>query len=476
MSSASTTRRSRASTAATCGSSPAARAGTDLERGVGKPRQARPVISMTRAPAERFPYPSSYYAATAVGVPELPPLEGTTSCDVCVVGGGYTGLSAALFLAERGYRVVLLEARRVGWGASGRNGGQLGSGQRKDQETLERMLGTALARQLWDLAEEAKATVRGLVERHSIACDLKPGVLHAGHRPEHARWQARYAEKLREAYGYHEVRAVSREEMGEMLGTRRYYGGSLDTGAGHLHPLNYALGLARAALEAGAEIYEGTSVRGYDRRRPATVVSDRGEVRAEHVVLACNAYLERLEPRLAGRIMPINNYILATEPLGEERARSLIRDDVAVADSKFVIDYYRLSADRRLLFGGGETYTRRFPSDVKAFVRRYMLRVYPQLAEARIDYGWGGTLAITLKRLPHLGRLPPNVLFAHGYSGHGVALATLAGRLIGEAVAGTAERFDVFGRVPVPAFPGGVLLRFPALVLGMLYYTLRDRL
>lgn len=421
-------------------------------------------------------HPDSYYAATAVDIPELSALAGATRSDVCIIGGGFTGLSSALHLAEAGYDVVLLEAERVGWGASGRNGGQLGSGQRKDQDELEQLVGKQDARRLWELAEEAKRVVKERIERHNIPCDLKPGVLHAGYKPSDADWFRRYANKLRTDYDYPHVRGVSREEMGEMLGTSIYHGGSLDTDAGHLHPLNYALGLARAAQAQGARLFDQSRVVAYDRKQPTTVRTNSGSVSADYVVLACNGYLGSLEPRLAAKIMPINNFVLATEPLGDARARELIRDDVAVADSKFVIDYYRLSADKRLLFGGGENYTRRFPRDLKSFIRKYMLRVYPQLESVRIDYAWGGTLAVTLKRLPHFGRLTPNVFFAQGFSGHGVALTSLAGKLIAEALAGTAERFDVFARLPVTSFPGGTLLRWPGLVAGMLYYSLRDKL
>jgi len=418
----------------------------------------------------------SYYAATAIGVPDLAKLTEDRRCDVCVIGGGFTGLSTALHLAERGYEVVLLEAQRIGWGATGRNGGQLCTGQRKDQIALEQLVGAHTARLLWDLAEEAKQIVRERITRHAISCDLKPGLLHAGCRPTHAAYLAKTADVLREKYDYQQIRAVNRAEMTEMLGTDRYYGGNLDTGAGHLHPLNYALGLARAAIDAGARLYEDSRVLGYDQRVPTTIRTEQASVVAGYVVLACNGYLDALEARVAGQIMPINNYVLATEPLGEARARALIRDDVAVADTKFVLDYYRLSADRRLLFGGGENYTRRYPRDIKQFVRKYMIKVFPDLARARIDYAWGGTLAVTIQRLPHFGRLEPNVFFAQGYSGQGVALTSLAGQLIAEALAGTAERFDVFAELPTHRFPGGTLLRWPGLVAGMLYYSLRDKL
>ncbi len=422
------------------------------------------------------PHADSYYAATATGLKDYPELAGDTACDVCVVGGGFTGLSTALHLAERGYDVVLLEARRVAWGASGRNGGQLGSGQRKSQAELERRLGPQDARRLWDLAEEAKAIVKERVRRDGIACDLKPGILRAAYKPGDAERLVRDAAHLQEHYGYPHVRAVSRAEVAEMLGTAIYHGGALDADAGHLHPLNYALGLARAAEAAGARLFEGAKVQRIERRERPHIVAAMGRVRARYAVLACNGHLQGLERRIAGKIMPINNFVLATEPLGEARARQLIRDDVAVSDTKFVVDYYRLSADRRLLFGGGETYRRRMPADLKGFVRRYMLRVYPQLADARVDYAWGGTVAITRNRLPGFGRLAPSVFYAQGFSGHGVALTSLAGKLIAEAVAGTAERFDVFARIPQPSFPGGTLLRWPGLVAGMLYYSLRDRL
>jgi gamma-glutamylputrescine oxidase len=427
----------------------------------------------------RSSHPESYYAATALGDIEHPRLRGEVSCDVCVIGGGFTGLSAALHRAERDYDVVLLEAWRAGWGASGRNGGQLGSGQRRSQGELERLVGLEDARRLWDLAEEAKATVKARIHRHGIRCDLKSGALHVAYKPGDAATLADQAEALRARYGYPHIRAVARDEVAELLGTGIYHGGSLDSGAGHLHPLNYALGLARAAAEAGARIFEDSPVTRIESGAhpgATTAATAGGRVRARYLVLACNGYLEGLERRIARKIMPINNFILATEPLGEDRAREIIRDDVAVSDTKFVIDYYRLSADKRLLFGGGETYRRAFPADIKGFVRKYMLRVYPQLADARIDYAWGGTLAITLNRLPGFGCLGPGLFYAQGFSGHGVALTSLAGKLIAEAVAGSAERFDVFARLPQPSFPGGTLLRWPGLVAGMLYYTLKDRL
>jgi gamma-glutamylputrescine oxidase len=421
-------------------------------------------------------HPESYYAATANPIAAFPALAGDTDCDVCIVGGGFTGLSAALELTERGLDVVLLEAHRAGWGASGRNGGQAGSGQRRDQDWLERAVGHEDARRLWDIAQEAKALVKERVARHEIACDLKPGILHVDHKRGFVAASHAYAEKLQREYDYQDIRAVGGDEARGMLGSTLYYGGWLDTGAAHLHPLNFALGLADAARAAGARIFERSPVIGVDAGTPARVRTEAGQVRAHFVVLACNGYLDGLSPHVAARVMPINNFIIATEPLGEERARQIIRDDVAVTDSKFVINYFRLSADRRLLFGGGETYSYDFPADIKAFVRPYMLRVYPQLADARIDYGWGGTLGITLKRMPYFARMAPNVLTASGYSGHGVALATLAGQILADAVEGTLGRFDVMAGIPARAFPGGTKLRYPLMVLAMLWYGVRDRL
>ncbi len=422
-------------------------------------------------------YPESYYAATAQALPAFAPLTDDVAADVGIIGGGYTGLSCALHLAERGYAVVLLEAERVGWGASGRNGGQLSGGQRKDQDALEQHLGKDLAQQLWELGEASKRLVKNLIAHHAIACDLKPGILNAGHKPALAEDLQRYAEKLRRDYRYDAAEPVSSAEMRAMVGSEDFHGGYIDRDAAHLHPLNFALGLARAANGAGARLYEATRATGYNRQSPFTVqTAGGGRLRCRQLVLACNGYLDTLEPRLAGRIMPINNYVLATAPLTEARARALIRDDVAVADSRFVINYFRLSADRRLLFGGGESYSSRFPADLKRFVRRPMLRLFPQLADTAIDYAWGGTLAITRTRMPHFGRLSPELYFAQGYSGQGLGMATLAGQLVAEAVAGNAERFDVFARLPTPRFPGGRFLRWPGLVAGMLYYALRDRL
>lgn len=420
-------------------------------------------------------YPDSYYAATTDLLDRQPALAGDVDADVCIVGGGYTGLSAALHCAERGLRTVLLEAHRVGWGASGRNGGQLGSGQRVDQLELERRFGQESARRLWELAVDAVDLTKTLVARHGIDCQLKPGVLHVSHRARYADHDRRIVAHLAERYGYDGAHFVSRDELYGMLGTDIYHSGVLDMNAGHLHPLRYAVGLARAARGAGASIFETSRVTRIEPGARPRVETAAGAVTCNHLLLGCNGYLGDLAPQAAARVMPINNFIIATEPLGDDLARGLIRDDVAVADSRFVVNYWRLSADKRLLFGGRESYRYSFPKDIRSFVRRAMLKVYPQLADKRIDYGWGGTLAITMNRLPCFQRLGGNILSCSGYSGHGVGLATLAGKLSCDAIRGQAEGFDSFAMLPAQRFPGGAMMRWPLLVLGMTYYSLRDR-
>ena len=420
-------------------------------------------------------YIESYYQATANLQLDLPGLEQDETSDICIIGAGYTGLSSAIHLAERGYKVVVLEAERVAWGASGRNGGQCTLGQRQPQEELEHKFGIDEARRLWGLGVEAVETVRQMVERFDIHCDLKRGNLQAAAKRSDADWYRRHADHMQQAYGL-QCRFVEGDELEYLSGSHAFKGGLVEYESVHLHPLNYALGLADAARGLGVRIYENSRVTAYEGQSPIRVRTAKASVSARCVVLACNGYLERLEPRVAGRIMPINNFMLTTEPLSPERQKQLNPDDLCMFDAKFVVNYWKLTADGRMLFGGGENYTRRFPADIKSFVRKYLLELYPQLADARIDYGWGGTLALTMNRMPCFGRLDPDIYYALGFSGHGVQMATLAGKLIAEAVAGTAERFDVMARIPSPRFPGGTLLRWPGLVAGMLYHAMKDRI
>ncbi len=419
-------------------------------------------------------YPASYYAATRTALDPFPQLIGDTKADVCVVGGGYTGLSAALHLAERGYAVTLLEAHRVGFGASGRNGGQVGSGQRQDQDWIEARTDRGTARALWQLSQEAKALLKDLIARHDMPVTFHPGVAHACLTEKEVDHAHRYAEKLARDYDYDQITPLDFAGMRDLTGSYAYKGGDLDEGAGHIHPLNYAIGLAKAAVAAGVRIHEESEVMAIGRAANPVVATATGRVICKHLVLAANGYIGGLAPEVSARVMPINNFILATEPLGDS-FKDILPEPVAVADTKFVVNYWRKSEDGRLLFGGGESYGYRFP-DIIHTVTKPMLQVYPQLKEARIDYAWGGTLAITMNRMPCFLRLAPNILSASGYSGHGVAMATLAGKLLAEATAGQAERFDLMAELPQQGFPGGASLRNPLLVLAMTWYGLRDRL
>ena len=422
------------------------------------------------------PHVRSWYADTAHPAPARPPLAGEVACDVCVVGAGYTGLVTAIHLAERGFKVVVLEAERVGWGASGRNGGQIVTGFNKPMSTIEGWVGREDADRLWALSEEAKDVLKGLVERHGIDCDLRWGYLIASLKEAQQRDLAEYEAECRNRFGYAMARMVGRDEVRSMVATDAYVGGFLDEGSGQLHPLNYALGLARAAESLGVAIHEGSRAVRLDTGDRPWVETDGGRVRSRFLVLAGNAYLGGLVPQLAGTIMPVATYLIGTEPLGEERATALIPSGVAVADANFVLNYYRRSPDHRFLFGGGVSYSGLDRPDLKRSLRATMVRYFPQLADARIDYCWGGHVAITMNRTPHLGRIGPATYFSHGYSGQGVAHTAICGRLLAEAISGQAERFDVFARIPHARFPGGRVLRTPALMLAMLWYRMRDLL
>jgi gamma-glutamylputrescine oxidase len=420
-------------------------------------------------------YPQSWYVASTDIPAERAALAGDHRTDVCIVGAGYTGLSAALALAQRGFRVLVLDAHRAGFGASGRNGGQVGSGFNKSQLWLEKNLGDNAARALWDMAEAAKQQVRDLSARHAPDARYTPGVAHGEYSTTEAAAVQREVDHLRKRYDYHDIEILDRAAVQDLVHTRHYKGGTLDMGAGHLHPLRYALGLAGAAEAAGAVIHERTEVTRIDAGTPATLHTSGGRVTADHVILAGNGYLSALEDQVASRVMPINSFIAATEPLGD-RAADILSRDIAVADSKFVVNYYRMSEDGRFLFGGRESYTLGFPTDITTKLRQRMLTLFPQLGDVRIDYVWGGTLGITMSRLPAIQRVGPNILSGAGFSGHGVALSGFAGTVMAEAIAGQAERFDTLATLPAPRFPGGTALRAPMLTLAMTWFSLRDRL
>jgi gamma-glutamylputrescine oxidase len=419
-------------------------------------------------------YPQSWYAATATPLPEFPVLKGDTRADVCVVGAGYTGLSTALHLAEAGRDVVLIDAQRVGFGASGRNGGQLGSGQRQDQVTLERMVGPDDAHKLWELGEDAKRLVKSLIDRHGIDCYLRPGVAWAGTRKAEVEDLHAYADHMGERYDY-PIEKMDRDAFHALCPSPDYCGGVLDMDAAHLHPLRFAFGLAETAAKAGVRIHERTEAHHVEPGTKPVVSTAQGRVTADHVILGTNGYSQSLARGVATHVMPINNFIAATEPLGDRAAEVLTRD-VAVSDSRFVVNYFRLSHDGRLLFGGGESYGYRFPQHIAAKVRKPMLKVFPQLRDERLDFAWGGTLAITMTRLPFVARVGRNVLSASGYSGHGVGTATHAGWLMARAVEGASDGFDTLAALPATPFPGGPALRSPLLAMAMTWYALRDRL
>ncbi len=420
-------------------------------------------------------FPPSWYAATADIPAERAPLRGHIKADVCIVGAGYTGLMAALELAEAGMDVVVLDAHRAGWGASGRNGGQVGSGFNQSQRWLAARMGTGPARALWEMTEEAKALLQTRAAAHAPEARYTAGVAHGAYTAKETRDLHDEVAYLDRTYGYTAAENLSREAFHAIVKSSLYQGGTLDMGAGHIHPLRYVLGLARAAERAGVRLFERSEVRHVNKGDPASVTTGQGRVTAPFVLLAGNGYLPNLSRKVAAKTMPLNSFIAATAPLGA-RAASVLTRDIAVADSKFVVNYFRLSEDNRLLFGGRANHSIRFPRTIEPALRQRIETMFPQIKGIGIDYVWGGTLGITVHRLPLVTRVAPNILSAGGYSGHGVAHSGFAGKLMAEALRGQAERFDVFAALPVPSFPGGTLLRAPLLAAAMTWYSLRDRL
>lgn len=423
-------------------------------------------------------FDQSYYGATANISTQYESLWGDHHADLVVIGAGYTGLSAALRAAELGMKVIVLEEYFPGFGASGRNGGQLIPGWRWDARTLVRAFGKQRGKAIFDLSLDARDRVVARVANHAIACDLKPGHATMAWNPTHYRDLAEEAECLARDMDYADIDLLSTDEGRNVVSSALYHGGMVDKKGGHFHPLNYALGLAKAATDAGVQIFVNKRVIGVKEQKDKVWAGvEGGNVFAKQAMLATDTKTAGVSRYLGGYAMPILNYNIATQPLGEDRARSLIPSDMAIADTRFVLNYFRLSADNRLIFGGGEKYLPSMPASVDDFVRKHMSQVFPDLADVKIDYRWGGAVGVSRNRLPHVGRIDGGkIWFAHGFSGHGALLTTLAGEVVAEAMAGESQAYALMSSLPSKPFPGGTLLRWPLHVAGMLYYAMRDRL
>ena len=416
-------------------------------------------------------FPDSWYAAS-VETPALrPTLTGHHRVDACVIGAGYTGLSAARVMAAAGLSVIVLDAHRAGFGASGRNGGQVASGYNVPQRKLARKLGADTAKALWDLTEEAKADVAAQGPQIALQQGIAHGCYADGERAD-AEEDAAF---LQAAYGYDKISTHDTAAFAEIVKSPLYRGGVLDMGGAHIHPLRYALILTQLAEAAGAVIYDQSPVHHIAKGKVVEVRTDKGRVQADHVVLATNGYHAGLDRALATRIRPVNSFIIATEPLDALASKVLSRP-IAVEDSKHFVNYFRMSEDGRMLFGGRATGRTAFPEDIAGFLRPRMTGLFPQLKDARIDYAWGGTLGMTLTRLPSITRIAPNIVSAGGYTGHGVALSGLCGKILGEAVCGQASRFDVLSQLPAPAFPGGAVGGSLLLKTYLTFKSLREKL
>ncbi|SDH89699.1 NAD(P)/FAD-dependent oxidoreductase [Pseudomonas panipatensis] len=421
------------------------------------------------------PYPTSYYAASANPVPPRPELKGETETDVCIIGAGYTGLSTALFLLENGFKVTVLEAAKVGFGASGRNGGQIVNSYSRDIDVIERTVGPKQAQLLGHMAFEGGRIIRERIAKYNIQCDLKDGgVFAALSAKQMGHLEAQ--KKLWERFGHTQLELMDAKRIREVVATDSYIGGMLDMSGGHVHPLNLALGEAAAVESLGGVIHEQSPATRIDRGANPVVHTPQGRVKAKFVVVAGNAYLGNLMPELAAKSMPCGTQVITTEPLGEELAHSLLPQDYCVEDCNYLLDYYRLSGDKRLIFGGGVIYGARDPADIEAIIRPKMLKAFPQLKNVKIDFAWTGNFLLTLSRLPQVGRIGDNIYYSQGCSGHGVTYTHLAGKVLAEALRGQAERFDAFADLPHYPFPGGRLFRVPFTAMGAWYYNLRDKL
>lgn len=427
-------------------------------------------------PHENPGHIASWYAATANDRRLRPTLEGTYEADVCIIGAGFTGISAALELAEKGMSVMVLEGERIGFGASGRNGGQIVNGYSRDFETIERRFGPETARKLALMSREGGEIIRSRIARHGIDCDLRDGGFFAAFTPKQMR-EFEAVERSCEIYGIDGMEMVGKADVGRYVSSQRYVGGMIDRRGGHIHPLNLVLGEAAAAEALGARIFENSRAVGIDLsgRRPM-IRTARGRVESRYLLVCGNAYLGNLLPRITERMMPVSSQVMVTETLDPALLDRMLPADYCVEDANYVLDYYRRTSDNRLLYGGGIGYGGQDPANLTGIIRPNMIKTFPELADTRIDYAWSGNFALTLTRIPHVGRLSDTVYFSHGDSGHGVTTTHLLGKILGEAVAGHAERFDVWASLPSLPFPGGRAFRVPLTALGAWWYGLRDRL
>jgi gamma-glutamylputrescine oxidase len=420
---------------------------------------------------------NSYYTASANAQPDYPKLLSNIEADVCVVGGGFAGLSAAIELADRGYKVVVLEAHHIGFGASGRNGGQLIAGLACEQEMIEQTLGFEAAKQVWQMSLEALSLVQERVKRFDISCDLTQGFMGVAVNAKKTTQLNHWLDAMAQRYHY-QVERIAPNSIKNWISSPHYHSGYYDPTGGHLHPLNYCLGLAKGAASLGVKIFQQSAVLSMQQGEVTELTTANGKVKAKFVVLAGNMYLPEVSPKLAPsltkRIMPVGTYIIGTEPIEPELAKHLIPSNSAVCDTNFVLDYFRMSADKRMIYGGRVSYSAMTPFNLTSKMQARMAETFPQLKNTKVEYTWGGFVDITMSRAPDFGRINHNVYYLQGFSGHGVALTGLAGKLVAEAIAGQSQRLDVFAKIKHHDFPGGKWLRTPALVLGMLWYQLRD--
>ena len=417
----------------------------------------------------------SYYAASLNNRAQYPELEGAKSVDVCVVGAGFTGVATALEMAERGFSVAVVEANRVGWGASGRNGGQIICGI-SGAAKVEKKHGQEIADLMWDLKWRGNDIIFERVKKYAIDCDLKAGYMEVALKKAHLDYLETEAAEFQKRQLPHEFDLLDKQQTTELTGSEFYLGGMTNMRNGHVHPLNLCRGEAQAASELGVQFFEQSPVTDIKHGKRAQVLTARGHIEADTVVLAGNAY-HALEPKhLSGLTFPAGSYIIATEPLSKELREQINPRDLAVCDLNEVVDYFRLSADGRLLFGGRCNYSGREPASIKAAILPRMLKVYPQLKGVQIDYEWGGKLGIVVNRIPLLGRINGNVWYSQGYSGHGVNATHIMAEVLAEAMTGTMEKFDLFANMKHHRIPGSQWMGNQMVAMGMLYHRLKDAL